>query len=345
MDQCTITLTRDCNLRCKFCYAQKTGYGHEDALPVDEVLRIVDFCDRSKIKNIVLTGGEPTLYPALFDVLRYIKSKESGMVSALVTNGIKFKDEVFCRSLVDCGLMYVDISLKGRDGQGCVDSTGVNCFWSQIKAIENVSKSGIDFTCSMVLTKQNICRFCDMVRTAFRHGARAFSFTFEIDNIMSDKRDESYLQERNPFFLIETFLANVKELNSITEDWWIEYSLPMCAYTERQLSLLEDKFACPCQIHKGNGMTLDTKMNAIPCNMFFDLSLGKFNKDFVSLDSYQHMIQTRLQQEGVLLEVKQMPSLNCKTCQYWEKCMGGCPVTWRNYSFDALMKFKATYYR
>ena len=141
------------------------------------------------------------------------------------------------------------------------------------------------------------------------------------------------------------FLANVKELNSITEDWWIEYSLPMCAYTERQLSLLEDKFACPCQIHKGNGMTLDTKMNAIPCNMFFDLSLGKFNKDFTSLDSYQHMIQTRLQQEGGFLEVKQMPSLNCKTCQYWERCMGGCPVTWKNYSFDALMKFKATYYR
>ena len=32
INQCTVTLTRKCNLRCNFCYAKKTKYLENDIL-------------------------------------------------------------------------------------------------------------------------------------------------------------------------------------------------------------------------------------------------------------------------------------------------------------------------
>lgn len=45
-------------------------------------------------------------------------------------------------------------------------------------------------------------------------------------------------------------MMQVEELNSITEEWWIEYSFPLCVYTEEQLNILEGKMAFPCQIQQ-----------------------------------------------------------------------------------------------
>lgn len=344
MDQCTITVTRSCNLRCGFCYAQKTGYRREDVLQFEDFKRIIDFCSEEKIRNIVFTGGEPTLYPKLLDALKYIKAKGNSMIPAMATNGIELCDNDFCRSIVESGLEYVDISLKGKDGIDCRDATGRDCYEQQMTAIKNISQTGIEFTCSIILTRLNIDSYCNLVRSACQKGARQISFTFEIDNLSSSERDENYLREHNPFALIESFMSSIEELNSITKDWWIEYSFPLCVYTEEQMVQLAGKFACPCQVHKGNGITFDTKLNAIPCNMYFDLVIGKLGKDFSSLSSYQDVVERSLKLEKAILKTKAMPSPNCTRCIHFENCQGGCPVTWKNYSYDALMKFKSKYY-
>ena len=77
IDQCTITLTRKCNLRCNFCYAKKTEYIENDIIEYDDLKKVIDFCDEARVKYIVFTGGEPTLYPQIFDILEYIKTKKN----------------------------------------------------------------------------------------------------------------------------------------------------------------------------------------------------------------------------------------------------------------------------
>lgn len=344
MDQCTITLTRVCNLRCTFCYAQGTKYKCKDELSFADFKKIVDFSERSGIKNIVLTGGEPTLYPHLLEAIRYIKSKSARMVPAITTNGIRLSDGDFCHALVANGLKYVDISLKGATGDECREETGIDCFEQQMKAIRNMTETGIEVTCSIILTKQSIGSFCATVRKACQNGARQISFTFEIDNMKSSKTNEDYLIEHNPFPLIESFMLKTEKLNSMLEDWWIEYSFPFCIYTQDQLTHLSGKLAYPCQIHKNNGITFDTRLNAIPCNMYFDTILGKLGRDFVSLSDYQNGINGLLSKGRKYMEIKRMPSQNCKDCRHFENCLGGCPVVWKNYSYDALMAFKSKFY-
>ncbi|MDE5770570.1 MAG: radical SAM protein, partial [Ruminococcus sp.] len=233
IDQCTVTLTRKCNLRCDFCYAKKTEYIETAIIEYDNLKKVVDFCNDARVKFIVFTGGEPTLYPRLLDILKYIKSKDNKMIPTIATNGILLEDMEYCRSLIDNGIEYIDISLKGKDNEECYEMVGRDCFLQQSKAIHNLSMLPIEFTCSIVLTSENINSLCDTVRNARDNGAKQFSFTFVIDNEKSSESDEAYLLKNNPLNLIELFISHIDKLNSITEEWWIEYSFPMCIYTRK----------------------------------------------------------------------------------------------------------------
>lgn len=87
----------------------------------------------------------------------------------------------------------------------------------------------------MVVTRDSVSTFCDAVQAAIDNGTKQFSFTFVIDNNDSIAKDEKYLEKNDPFALIDCFLLQTDRLNSITDDWWIEYSFPLCMYTKKQL--------------------------------------------------------------------------------------------------------------
>lgn len=340
IEQCTITLTRSCNLRCSFCYAKGTDYRDNDIIEYDNLTKLIDFCDEANTKFIVFTGGEPLLYPRFIDVLKYIRSKEKKMITTIATNGIALDDINYCKELLNNGLGYIDVSLKGKDGNTCVETTGIDCFSQQMKAIRNLSILPIEFTCSMVLTWENISTFCDVVRKARENGAKQFSFTFVIDNEKSNLSDSVYFEKYNPFSLIDSFVSQIDVLNSIIDDWWIEYSFPMCFYSKEQLSLLKGKLAAPCHIHGGKAVTFDTNMNLLPCNMYLDNKMGRFGVDFSSYKEFEEFAR-QLSFKRIKATLNALPSETCSKCKYLDCCYGGCPIVWKNYSFDYIQRFKS----
>lgn len=345
INQCTITLTRNCNLRCNFCYAKKTGYVTNELIEYENLKQIVDLCNNAKVKYIVLTGGEPTLYPKLLEIIKYIKSRKHKMIATIATNATKLDDMNYCKQLIESGLDYIDVSLKGKDKLSYATVTGCDYFEQQMKAINNLSQLIIDFTCSMVVTQYNVDTFCEAVKNAYDNGARQFSFTFVIDNEKSIERDLQYLEKHNPFILIESFIAHIDELNSITNgEWWIEYSYPMCVYTEKQLSILKGRLAAPCQIFYRNGITFDGKMNLIPCSMNIENKMGQFKTDFSTLNELNKIMETDIY-KSTIDSLNKLPSISCKTCKHLNTCLGGCTFFWEHCSFEAFSEFKEKYYK
>lgn len=337
--QCTIVLTRKCNLRCNFCYVKSAGYMPDDQISYENLKKIVDFCSESKVKFIFFTGGEPLLYPYIIDILRYIKSKQHSMTSAIATNSVLLKDPAFCRSLIDSGVEYLDLSMKGTNSQEWYRTTGYDGFDQQLQAIRNLSVLPVEFTCSMVVSQDNVLTICDAVQIAHDNGAKQFSFTFAIDNNDSEEKDLAYLEKHNPFALVGAFISQIDRLNTITEDWWIEYSFPMCVYTGEQLSLLEGKLATPCQIHMKNAVTFNTKMELLPCDMYINQTMGQFGKDFSSYLEFEELVG-RPTYRRVMETLRERPSSKCTVCKHQESCYGGCPVLWKHYSFAALEAFR-----
>ncbi len=71
-----LELSRICNLRCIYCYAS-SGIPPENELTLEELYAVVDQAvGLGARKIIVLGGGEPFLYPHLFEVIDYILSKK-----------------------------------------------------------------------------------------------------------------------------------------------------------------------------------------------------------------------------------------------------------------------------
>lgn len=132
----------------------------------------------------------------------------------------------------------------------------------------------------MVVTHDNVAEVCDATRMAHDNGAKQFSFTFYIDNAHSKEKDRDYLVKNNPILLIEAFVSQAERLCAVTDDWWVEYSYPMFIFTEEQLKVLEGRLAGPCQIHLGNAITVNTRMELMPCDMYIGTNLGRFGKEF-----------------------------------------------------------------
>lgn len=342
LKQCTVVLTHNCNLRCDFCYVKGAGYNVDDNIKYENLKNIVDFCCEADMKYIFFTGGEPLMYPYLTDILNYIREKEK-LVSAIASNGILLEDVEFCKRLVDSGLGYIDISMKGSNAFEWIKTTGFDGTFPQLKAIRNLSSMGMEFTCSMVITHQNVKCFCDAVQIAYENGARQFSFTFVIDNNNINEKNQEYLIKNNPFSLIALFVSQIERLNAITDDWWIEYSFPMCIYTEEQLSMLEGRLATPCQVHMKNAITINTKMELLPCDMYIDKKMGKFGIEFFLYQDFDRVVNNPKNQH-LMKKLREWPSEKCTSCKYLNACYGGCPVLWKNYSFEALAKAKESYY-
>lgn len=337
--QCSIVLTRDCNLRCTFCYVKSAGYIADNRIEYDDLKSIVNFCCEAKVKYIFFTGGEPLTYPHLPEILQYIKTRRHPITTAVATNGVLLSNMELCRMLIDSGLGYVDVSMKGRNRKEWCEMTGYDGTEKQHQAIRNLASLPIEFTCSMVITPENVHSFCEAVQIAHDNGAKQFSFTFIIDNNNAGDKDLIYLQKHDPIKLVRDFISQIDKLSDITDEWWIEYSFPLCVYTEEQLKLLKGRLATPCQIHLKNAVTFNTKMELLPCDMYLYQPLGKFGRDFSSYQEFQSLTENAIYRK-TMDEIRKLPSDECTTCEHFDVCRGGCPVLWKNYSFDSLKKFK-----
>lgn len=342
LSQCTLTLNRECNLRCNFCYAKTTGYKVSNFLNFEEIQKIVLLCKAIGIKYIVLTGGEPTLYKDLFKVIKYIKTNK--LIPTIATNGILISELEFCQNLIESGIDYIDISLKGFDKNSYIGTSGIDGYGKCLTAIQNLSKLNANFNCSMVLTEQNIDYFCTGVRDIFRNNGKSVSFTFEIDNEESSDYGLTYLRKKNPLVLINKFFNQIEKLEEISKgEWWIEYGFPLCMYREDQVGLLKNKMAKPCQVIEKSGITFDDKMNLIPCNMFYNIFLGQFYKDFSSVTEFSNFITCEDYKNKIDLLTSRYLN-GCKNCKLYPQCGGGCPVYWKYFSLSDLLQYKKEFY-
>ena len=153
-----------------------------------------------------LSGGEPLTYPHLPEILQYIKTRRHPITTAVATNGVLLSNMELCRMLIDSGLGYVDVSMKGRIGR-MVEMTGYDGTEKQHQAIRNLASLPIRvylfhgdnpprmFTPFAKLSKSLMI----MVQSS----SRSHSI---IDNNNAGDKDLIYLQKHDPIKLVRDFI-------------------------------------------------------------------------------------------------------------------------------------------
>ena len=110
MGEAWVRLSSKCQNRCLFC---SVGELDGTVVPKDEVIAAVDAAVDGGASTVVLTGGEPTLSPALLHAIKHAHAR--GARVALNTNGRIVQSEKVARMLEGAGLDEVRVSVhSGR---------------------------------------------------------------------------------------------------------------------------------------------------------------------------------------------------------------------------------------
>jgi len=109
-----ISLTDACNLRCVYCMPEKmTFLPREDLLSDAELHRLIGLFAAVGFRKIRFTGGEPTLRPALVDLVARAARTPGIETIGLTTNGVLLAE--LAAPLRAAGLRSVNISLDTLD--------------------------------------------------------------------------------------------------------------------------------------------------------------------------------------------------------------------------------------
>lgn len=152
-----LTLTDKCNLRCAFCYEiSPTGEPHtfeaDAATFAEELYRAMH---DEGWKQVVITGGEPTLMPTFFEAIS--ECARQGYEQIIVaSNGRRFSYEHYAQRAKTSGLTHANISLFGADRRTHDGTTKVRGSFEQtIAGIQNLVAAGVNVSVSVVVNRRN----------------------------------------------------------------------------------------------------------------------------------------------------------------------------------------------
>jgi pyruvate-formate lyase-activating enzyme len=172
-------LGQTCNLRCHFCYFLDRIHNKEHPehpfMSLDKAKRIcstlVDYYGNNAID---IQGGEPTIYPYIFDLVRHCR--EIGLLPTLITNAIPLSNARNCDQLKQAGIRDLLISIQGLDST-YDQIVGVDrAFPRQMRGLDNVVQASIPIRFNCVLSKPALPQLERIAHLAVEYNARVVNF-------------------------------------------------------------------------------------------------------------------------------------------------------------------------
>lgn len=143
-------ITSKCNQNCKYCFRVLNS----EELTYEENKRILMKLIDEGITDITWNGGEPLMYPHLFELLKV--AKENDIKNKIITNGkllLKFKDSGLIENYVD----NLTVSLDTVNDKINKELGGDINYLKSIKDIFEFTKNkGINLNINTVVNKKNV---------------------------------------------------------------------------------------------------------------------------------------------------------------------------------------------
>lgn len=166
--------TNMCNFRCAHCY-QRAHLPLPTELNLEEKLNLIEQLDEAGVAAIALSGGEPTIHPHFFTIVR--EAAKRGMYVAVATNGWMMADEKFVEKMKEAGVRYVEISIDSADPRKHDKFRGMPGSWERAtRAVRNAVKHGLHTAIATTITRYNVDEIEDMIELADELGAHKIIF-------------------------------------------------------------------------------------------------------------------------------------------------------------------------
>ncbi len=206
-----------CNFKCPHCCIKKfqdQGKTQGRCFTIEDVKELCRQADAMGLAHLVITGGEPLVFPDFDELVAAIDPKKFYITSD--TNGW-FLDERRARHLKEIGVDKVQISLDGLTPTSPDNfHTGTQAHKRTLNAIDAALKAGLNVIVQTVVTKQRVRsqELIDFIKFLNGKGVPVFitfakpvgAFEGKFDS-MVDKSDREYVKELEKKYNVFTHLT------------------------------------------------------------------------------------------------------------------------------------------
>ncbi len=240
-----LNMTAQCNLKCKYCYAETRVENKHSLLRIEEYKKLLDDIREinSNTVSIMFTGGEPLLNKNTIDIATYAKSK--GFYTQLMTNGTLITDRN-----VDSLVQVFDefrISVDGSTPEINDILRGSNSYERINKGIFLLKNHNAKFTVAMVVNKLNKGDIKNMQKVWGNNLKYQPFFPFKNES----KINETLAITGEEYYNLlsdEVGIVPFSSLDGIIKSHLNNRSIHKCAMGDGELSISSNGDVYPCQL-------------------------------------------------------------------------------------------------
>lgn len=321
-----LTVNRNCNFRCQWCYGEGTHYEPKETMSIKTAKELVKISAEIGVKHFYIIGGEPTLWPYLFEFNQFCKRLE--VTTGLITNAAKFGQDEYWEKYQQNPCDSMSISVKSVNNIQFQNVTKAKIFDQTMKGIEraiNFGNSGVSTVYNSLVGMdglKNIAIKCrelgakffvvDLCTTVLSDEGISEGFSIEPHQLAKD------IMEFQPF-LNDIYDGNIE----------IETFIPLCLFPPQFIEKMfkSKQISTLCHVYTRSGVNFNTEGDIMPCNQMFDTIIAKKEIDFSDGPSLlKHLNNRNLRSD--YKELLRYPSLDCNGCRWEKDCRGGCLVNW-----------------
>jgi radical SAM protein with 4Fe4S-binding SPASM domain len=299
-----LALTYRCNNSCHHCYNEKRS---SPELSVANWKVILDKLWKIGIPHVVFTGGEPTLFKGLPELISHAEA--NGQITGINTNGRMLKNPAYLEQLVNSGLDHIQVTLESHHPS--IHDQMVNCpgAWQDtVAGIRNALDSGL-----FVMTNTTLLDFnSPWIEETLDFLAELGVPTVGLNALIYSGKGISVghgLREDQLIPLLDIAREKTNKANQRLI-WYTPTQY--CHFDPIQLQL--GVKGCTAALYN---MCVEPDGSVIPCQSYY-VPLGNLlTSNWEKI--WQHPLAVSLR------ERKSIPQ-ECQQCSLLAECGGGCPL-------------------
>lgn len=308
------SITRLCNLKCFYCFADSSPKKAADELSTDDALSVIDECVDNKIVEIRFSGGEPLMRKDFFTVLEH--THECEIRSIVESNGTLVNKEA-ARKFKTLGVAVVGVSMDGGFPETHEKSRGVKgCFKRSLSGIKNLTEEDIRIRINYRVTGENIEELPHLLDVLPSYDNIDYIQVYGIANVGRCQGDTMLTHEES-----EKILAYIEHLK---EEYPLDFSSGYGMYSRR---VPDDVFLTMKE--QGESVSVEFPVcgaGRTQCNIWYNGLVKPCEiwpvEDAVGTIREDSLIH--LWQNAPIFQQLRSTDVACRKCPLFNSCGGGC---------------------
>jgi len=312
-----VSLTQECNLRCKHCYLGKERLENPISFSYKEIKQVMDYFSSLGATRITFLGGEPTLHKDFVKILN--EAYDLGFDVLVDTNGIFPKK--LLNEIKNDQITYFNFSLDGSTARLHEKIRGRNTYYKCLENIKYAVRQGFNVGIVDTLSMTNLKDAPKMIKLAEELGVPFLNFhkltrtgcaREMMDGVIPPEKWINFVEKLEKFekskFPIILYPPSYSHIDSFKKYLHKGYKGCVARQFER-VSIYPDGSAFLCTL------MLDRSFN-----------FAKFHGDDL-------LMNKKYNELDLIFSISE-----CKGCDLFNQCKGGCSVDHRIYEEECHYK-------